>query len=88
MKSLARRRALGRLAMLRRQGGPWGHVICDEGESVEGALERNGYTAQDNVIVTIIGAPSGWRAEKDTKIRALKREAEMGEVGMDIRDRT
>ena len=52
---------------------PWRRVIVDIGETKEEVFAREGIGPDDNVIVRRIVAPSGWRAETDSQLRAQLR---------------
>ncbi len=56
-------------------------IIVDprEGETIESVCEQEGITDDMPVIVRTLVEPSGWRAETDTRLRALKREEECDE---------
>ena len=58
---------------------PWRSVVVDIGETVEEVFEREGIGPEDQVIVTRIVEPTGWRAETDSRLRALKLEEERDE---------
>lgn len=58
---------------------PWRRVIVEVGESQEEVFAREGIGPEDQVIVIRIVEPTGWRAETDSRLRALKLEEERDE---------
>ncbi len=56
-------------------------IIVDprKGETIESVCEREGITDDMPLIVRTLVYPTGWRAETDTRLRALKREEECNE---------
>ncbi len=56
-------------------------IIVDprKGETIESVCEREGITDDMPCIVLTLVDPTGWRAETDSRLRALKREDECDE---------
>ena len=56
-------------------------IIVDprEGETIESVREREGIADDMPCIVHTLVYPTGWRAETDSRLRALKREEECDE---------
>lgn len=56
-------------------------IIVDprKGETIESVREREGITDDMPCIVQTLVYPTGWRAETNSRLRALKREEECDE---------
>ncbi len=79
MKSIERRLRVLEAAAGVEPPKPWRSVVVDIGETVEEVFEREGIGPEDQVIVIRIVEPTGWRAETDSRLRALKLEEECNE---------